>query len=47
MSTGWDDKRMVGYMTESEKIKETDNMGRELPLLKNQCECGKCSCGQN
>ena len=32
-------------MTESEKIKEFDNMGRELPIVKDQCECGKCSCG--
>lgn len=38
---------MVVDMRESEPIKETDNMGRELPMAKDQCECGKCSCGQN
>jgi len=31
----------------TEKIIETDNMGRELPMAKNQCECGNCSCGGN
>ena len=45
MPAWWNYKRMVGYMTESEKIKEVDNAGRELPLAKNECECGKCSCG--
>lgn len=31
----------------TEKIKQTDNMGRELPMAKDQCECGNCSCGGN
>lgn len=31
----------------TERIIPTDNMGRELPIAKDQCECGKCSCGDN
>ena len=44
MSIGRHNKGLVGHMTESEKIKEIDNAGRELPLLKDKCECGKCFC---
>lgn len=33
-------------MRESENIKETDNAGRELPMAKDQCECGNCLCKQ-
>jgi hypothetical protein len=30
----------------TEKIKKTDNMGREILLANSNCECGNCLCSE-